>query len=129
VGPSGDDPPFVPLVHTAEGPACGRGGLQAAGNQEWNQNSTGILGVWEPDDLFGGSLAAANLGRTAYADLVIGVAHDTFGTVDDAGAVSVIYGSSTGTTSAGNQLWGQDSPGIDGTSAVGERFGGAVAAH
>jgi hypothetical protein len=106
-----------------------RGGLQATGNQLWTQESTGILGVSESDDLFGGSLAAANLGRTSYADLVIGVTGDTFGTVDNAGAVSVIYGSSTGTTSAGNQLWGQNSPGIEGTSVGGDRFGHAIGAR
>ena len=66
----------------------GRGGLQVAGNQVWTQNSTGILGVWEGGDLFGGSLTAANLGRTSYADLVIGIAGDAFGTVVHAGAVA-----------------------------------------
>ncbi len=104
-------------------------GLTAAGNQLWTQDSEGIKGTQEPGDEFGFSLAAADFDRDGFADLAVGVPGEDVGTVLDAGAVNVIYGSPRGLTAAGNQLWTQDSPGIeDVAEAQGERFGAALAA-
>jgi hypothetical protein len=36
---------------------------------------------------------------------------------------SVLYGFSTGLESNRNQFWHQDTPGIEGAAAAGERFG------
>jgi len=40
----------------------------------------------------------------------------------------VLYGSVNGVTAAGNQLWHQNSPGIDGSAEYDDRFGEALAA-
>jgi disulfide bond formation protein DsbB len=98
------------------------GGLTAAGNQFWTQDTPNILDTSEPDDgvaetgdssdTMGFSVAAANLGKSSHADLAIGVPGEDVGATMDAGAVAVLYGSTTGLSPTGNQLWHQDRPGI-----------------
>ncbi len=100
--------------------------------QNWTQDSSGILDVAEPGDQFGYALSAWNYGKTSHADLAIGAPFEDIvsassGTLQlDAGAVNVIYGSSTGLTSTGNQFWHQDSPNINGVSQPGDRFGNSL---
>ena len=45
-----------------------------------------------------------------------------------AGTVTVIYGSPSGLSAAGNQLWSEASPGIPGSAEPDDGFGSAVAA-
>jgi len=104
--------------------------------QEWTQNSTGLIGLdpAETGDQFGYALSAWNYGYTREADLVIGVPFEdvvssSTGVVQiDAGAVDVIYGSSTGlsTTVRAPQLWTQDSPGTKDAAQNGDRFGATL---
>ena len=63
-----------------------------------------------------------------YADLASGIVGEDVGGLEDAGAVSVIYGSSTGLTDIGNQFWTQDSAGIQDSVEASDFFGYAVAA-
>jgi FG-GAP repeat protein len=109
-------------VHVLYGTSTG---LKATGSQFWNQNSTGILGTNENGQIFGWALAAANYGKTSQADLAIGVPSDLVGAVT-AGAVNVLYGTATGISQAGDQLWHQDSPGIFGVAEAGDSFGEAL---
>ena len=103
-------------------------GLTSSGSQLWTQNSSGILDAAELSDGFGDSLAAANFGRTAHADLAIGSPLENVGSVVNAGAVNIIYGSSTGLAATGNQFWHQNSTGIASTAVEGDQFGDALAA-
>ena len=103
-------------------------GLSSAGNQLWSQVSSGVVDVSETDDRFGAALAVANLGNSAQGDLAVGVPDEDVGSVVNAGAVNVLYGSGSGVSSAGNQLWSQNSAGIADTSETGDRFGAALAA-
>src|SRR3954452_2357732 len=57
-----------------------------------------------------------------YADLAVGVPDDPGG-----GAVNVLYGSHDGITASGDQYWTQDSPGVKGVRAKGDKFGRAIA--
>jgi hypothetical protein len=107
-------------------------GLSANGAQLWNEDSPGLLtdGV-EAGDTFGGSLAAANLGKSARADLAIGIPHEDVApsAIKDAGAVLILYGSTKGPSSAGNQMWTQNSAGVAGDGAeAGDGFGFSLAA-
>jgi hypothetical protein len=102
-------------------------GLTASGNQLWHQNRSGIKGTAGTNDQFGGALAAANFGRGAHADLAVGAPSDTLGQIRWAGAVNVIYGSSTGLTAAGNQFWSQNSTGIKDASEPSDFFGASLA--
>jgi FG-GAP repeat len=87
-------------------------GLTEDGNQFWTQNSSGILNSSEGGDDFGFSLAAANFGKGTQSDLAVGVPFEDLGAINNAGAVNVLYGSSTGLTTTGNQVWSQNSTGI-----------------
>ena len=56
-------------------------------------------------------------------DLAVGVPLDNVGTVVGAGAVNVLYGSATGLTGTGSQLFSQDTPGVPGNAEVDDGFG------
>jgi hypothetical protein len=120
-------------------------GLSIAGRapQLWHQQSINIEEEAEAGDRFGSSLTAWNFGRNETrqvctpvcfrvpvltADLAIGVPFEDVGSVVNAGAVNVIYGSfsANGLTFSSDQVWTQNSPGVPGASQTNDRFGGAV---
>jgi FG-GAP repeat len=103
-------------------------GLTGAGDQFWHQGVRGIGGAIEAGDRFGSALAVANFGKGAFADLAVGAQTESVGGADLAGAVTVIYGRSTGLTATGDQTWTQNTPGISGTAEQDDRFGFALAA-
>jgi disulfide bond formation protein DsbB len=103
-------------------------GLSAAGNQMWHQNSPGILGICEKGDQFGSTLAAGDFNGDGYADLAIGVPYEDIGTVKDAGAVNVLYGSKIGLSATNNQLIHQNLLKVLGVCNTDDRFGSAVTA-
>jgi hypothetical protein len=108
------------------------GGLSTSRVQHWHQNSTGIADVAEGGDQFGWALSAWNYGKTRHGDLAIGVPFEdsfgpgTVGALQDSGMVHVLYGSSTGLSATGSQLWHQDTVGIADTAQTGDRFGSAL---
>jgi hypothetical protein len=55
-------------------------------------------------------------------DLAIGVPLEDIGASEGAGAVNIIYGSTSGLTSEDNQFWNQDSSGIQGKAEDGDSF-------
>jgi hypothetical protein len=100
-------------------------GLTADGSQLWSQNSPGIPGVAEPlGDEFGDALAAGDFNGDGQDDLTVAAGGEN----DGAGVVHVLYGSPSGLTATGNQLWSQDSQGIAGAPEVFDLFGSALAA-
>jgi hypothetical protein len=98
-------------------------GLSSAGNQLWTQDSPGLIGKAEAGDNFGTSVATGDFNGDGFADLAIGSAGESIGSASKAGAVSVIYGSASGLTSAGNQFWDFDSTGIIGRLGRNDQFG------
>jgi len=102
-------------------------GLTSAGDQLWSQNRPGILEVGEAGDSFGAALIAADLNGDDTDDLAIGAPSESVGAVAG-GAVNVLYGSGAGLSSAGNQLWSQDSVGILDTAEPGDAFGASLGA-
>jgi hypothetical protein len=106
----------------------GSGAGLGGDNQTFTQDSSLVEGIAETDDLFGFSLAAADFGQTKLDDLAIGTVQESVGEVVEAGAVNVIYGSSSGLTPFGDQLWTQDSEGIKGTAEELDLFGYSLAA-
>jgi len=111
------------VVHIIFGSA---GGLTAAGNELWSEDTAGILGVAETDDKFGWSLACCDFNADGYDDLAIGEPYEDLDGVGDAGVVHVIYGSEGGLVAAGNDLWSQDSAGIADAAETGDHFGYSV---
>jgi len=107
-------------------------GIQVSGNRLWSQDSAGVLdsaegkGAGATGDMFGGALLAADFGRSARDDLAVGVPSEDVGTITEAGAVSVLYGSNTGLTATGDQFWHQDSQGIKDVVEEDDVFGFAL---
>ncbi len=124
IGAPGEDA-LGGVVHILLGSADG---LTSVDDQIWHQNKPGILGDMEPDDSFGGSLATGDFNDDGFADLAVGVRDEDVGATEDAGAVSVLFGSGGGLSAAGDQVWHQDSAGILGGAETGESFGFALAA-
>lgn len=92
-------------------------GLTATGGSFWTQDSAGIAEEAGGGDLFGYSLAGGDYDGDGYDDLAIGAWRELVGAIDHAGAVNVIYGSGTGLTSAGDQVWHQD---VEGAADIAE---------
>ncbi len=103
-------------------------GLTAAGNQTWQGGSGGIPFLPTEDDFFGLTVTTGDFNGDGYTDLVVGVPWKTSGPLEHHGFAYIIYGSATGLTSAGCQVWAQDNPGIDQIPVSGDHFGGALAA-
>jgi hypothetical protein len=86
------------------------------------------------NDQFGFSLTAWNFGNGDRSDLVIGIPYrdvtyrtaTTEAVAFDAGALLVLYGSSTGLTTSGYQFWTLGSPGVLGDPQNNGRFGYAL---
>ena len=102
-------------------------GLGSAGNQLWNQDSAGVLDGAEASDQFGGALATGDFNNDGFDDLAIGVPGEGIGAAARAGAVNVLLGSATGLTDIGNQLWSQNSAGVQDTAETDDAFGSALA--
>jgi FG-GAP repeat len=95
-------------------------GLTTVGGRLFSQ----VGSAPEVEDFFGESLAAGDFNNDGFADLAAGASfEDAFSTVD-AGAVSVLYGSSGGLTRVGGQLFTQ----LGSAAEARDRFGAAVAA-
>jgi hypothetical protein len=91
------------VVHVLYGTAAGlskEGAIVIA-------QSFGYEDVMEEDDLFGYTLAAGDINGDGYDELVVGIPYEGVGDVHDAGAFQLIYGSSEGLTSEGDEFWYQ----------------------
>ncbi len=78
------------------------GGLDTAHPQVVDQDSTGIPGSGEEDDMFGDSLASADLNKDGYADLVVGNETEHVGSAEYRGTVTVVWGSASGLSGGTN---------------------------
>jgi FG-GAP repeat len=102
-------------------------GLTGDGNQSWTQGSPGVPGAPEHWDEFGASLAAADFGRSGRDDLAIGQPGEDRGRILDVGAVTVLFGRTTGLDSRHAQRWSQATPGVKGAAEAGDQFGSSLA--
>ena len=102
-------------------------GLQASSpaDQTWSQDTSSVKDVAETNDSFGWSLAAGDFNNDGKDDLAVGVPFESVGSVLDAGAVNILYGSSSGlqASSPDDQIWHQDSPNVDGVAESGDQLG------
>lgn len=103
-------------------------GLTTANNQLLWQGLGGIKGSLKAGDRFGSALAVGNFGRGSQQDLAIGAPGEDVGSAADAGGVNIVYGSSGGLSSAGNQFWTQNSSKVPDKAEAGDQFGYAIAA-
>jgi hypothetical protein len=73
-----------------------------------------------------GSLQA-DFNNDGFADLAVGVPGEGVGVIESGGAVNVLYGTPTGLTGSGSQLFTQDSPGVGSAAERFDSFGFALA--
>jgi hypothetical protein len=99
-------------------------GLTSSGGQLFTQ----VGGAAELEDRFGLALAAGDFNHDGAADLAAGAPGESFDIAGEAGAVSVLYGSVTGLSRTGGQLFTQNSAGVPDYAEAGDGFGGALAA-
>ncbi|MFF3323211.1 FG-GAP-like repeat-containing protein [Streptomyces sp. NPDC002889] len=71
-------------------------GLDTSHTQVIHQDSPGVPGAGEEDDMFGESLAGADLNKDGYADLVVGNPTEHVGDDEYRGSVTVVWGSASG---------------------------------
>lgn len=102
-------------------------GITAAGNQFWSQNSGSVADAAENFDYFGQRLAAGDFNGDGRADLAIGVPDEDIGTISDAGAVHLLYGSANGLTDIGNEFLHQPTFGLGDLAETNDWFGAALA--
>ena len=111
------------VVHVLYG---GGSGLTTTGDQLFDQDNATTGSGPEPDDWFGASLAVGDFNNDGYDDLAIGSPYEDLGTIQDAGAVIVLFGTASGLDATGSQWIDQGS--IVGTAEEGDTFGTALVA-
>ncbi len=103
-----------------------RKGLAVAGNQVFNQDTPGVPGVARDVEQLGASVSVGQFGRGGPADVAAGVPFDILPGKAFVGGVNVFYGTASGLSATGSQLWNQDSPGVLSTAKKDEQFGAAL---
>ncbi len=112
-------------------------GLQATGgsspaDQFWTQDSPDVEDQSEPQDWFGWAPSVADFNGDGFGDLAAGVRLEDVGTVLNAGAVSILYGSLTGLQATGeggpnDQIWTQDTADVLDDPEEEDEFGWSTA--
>ncbi|MGV9497692.1 FG-GAP-like repeat-containing protein [Streptomyces sp. NPDC003642] len=105
-GPSGPDPAQKPTVI--------------------HQDTAGVPGAGETGDLFGSALSAGDVNGDGYADIAVGAWAEDIGSVEDAGSVTLLFGSADGLTGTGAKSWSQDTAGVPGSNETMDAFGMTV---
>jgi hypothetical protein len=113
------------VVHVIYGSASG---LSSTDDDLWHQDSTGINNVVEKDDWFGYRVSSGDFDGDSFDDLLIGVPEEDLTGGNNAGMVSVIYGTASGLASAGDDTWHQDVANIENVAEANDEFGLTVAA-
>ncbi len=121
-------------VNVLYGSSSGLSATSPLPDQFWTQNTEGVNDVAEEGDLFGFSLSAGDFNGDGRDDLAIGVPFEGVdtgaGTIFGAGAVNVLYGSSSGlsaTSRLPDQFWTQSTPDVNDNAEDSNQFGLSLA--
>lgn len=91
-----------------------------------SQDSANIPGGAGAGDQWGSSLASYDANADGCSDLVVGAPFEDIGTAADAGAVWILYGSTSGLTTAASFDQSQDA--VPGSAEAGDWFGYSLSA-
>lgn len=114
--------PNTGVVHVFYGSATG---LRTDNSVTFRAGFGGVLGTESAGDLFGWSLAAGDFDDDDFDDLAIGAPFRDVAGEADAGQVHVLYGSASGLTASGDQLF--DDGDFGSAPLAGTRFGWSLA--
>jgi len=97
-------------------------------SQIWHLDSPGVAGVGKTFENYGLSISAGDFNNDGFEDMAVSIEGKAAGGDNDAGAVSVIYGSATGLNAftTPSQIWHLDSPGVAGTGRASELYGFSI---
>lgn len=100
-------------------------GPDRIGAARWfDQDSPGVPGGPEADDLFGSDVELAEVsGSTGRWDLIVGLPYEDLGTTQEAGALTVIEDIAEAVYEYPSTWWDQSSPGVAGSVEAGDLFG------
>ncbi len=90
------------------------------------QSSSGVPGASEAGDNFGYAVAAADIDEDGYADVAVGASGENVGDISNAGAVTLLYGSSDGVTGTRARLITQSGSAVQGAAQAGDEMGRTV---
>ncbi|MFD7812426.1 integrin-like protein [Streptomyces sp. NPDC059785] len=100
-------------------------------SQTLNQDTVGVYGRAEDGDRFGAALAVVDQNGDGRDDLLVGAPGEAIGTRAGAGAVTLLFGHSTGLVDAFGEAtsvaYNQGTPKVPGAAEAGDAFGAAVA--
>ncbi len=102
-------------------------GLREDRDQEFTQDTPGIVATAETGDRFGAALATGDFDCDGHGDLAIGAPGEQLGSARASGAVTVRYGSARGLTTR-DAFFDQGYAGIPGPRESNQSFGAALAA-
>jgi hypothetical protein len=106
-----------------------RKGLIEQRNQTFTLATPGVNGVPSTQAWFGTALAIGDFNGDGRDDLAIGTILQDVDGQEDAGQVNVLYGSASGLRAGSvDQLFTQNSPGINDTAETRDQFGDGLAA-
>ena len=121
----------VELVASAPETDCNKGAVYvlvgAGGSVSWTEDSSGVLGTASCGNYFGAALAVGDFNGDGYDDLAIGTPGGSDSGATASGSVHVLYGSLNGLTETGDQIWHQDTSGIEGVAEADDQLGSALA--
>ncbi len=99
-------------------------GLSATDNQLITRDSLGQTSAAGDD--FGRALCVGDFNGDGRSDLAIGAPGQSVSGESAAGAVHVLWGAAAGLSTAGSEMFHQDSPGLADTAEASDRFGSAL---
>lgn len=102
--------------------------ISSSGDQAFDMRDVGVSGAPKANDNFGAALASGDFNGDGYSDIAVGIPQtDEIQNNPVGGRVSVFYGDAGGLDRNHDQIFSQDTPGIEDVSEAGDHFGERLA--
>ena len=98
-------------------------GVSAARRTTVHEHSTGVPGNADSAEAFGGSVSVGDVTGDGIADVLVSAPYDKVGSFEQAGAAYLFRGSAQGLSTAGVQMFTQDSANVPGDAGYQHLFG------